>query len=84
MTAPLTRAELRLDALAFYQASVIDDDQVGACCVLNNTTPNDLITGLALLLDIVTASWASSCGVDRSHAVDLLRAANLAIAGVTE
>jgi len=84
MDVNLQRAECRLDALAFYQASMLDDDPEGATAVANGAGPDNLIAGLTSLLDIVIASWATPMGVSRSQATDLLRAANLAICGVTE
>jgi hypothetical protein len=84
MDVNLQRAEARLDALAWYQASVLDDDPAGACAVAEGAGRDNLIVGLTSLLDIVISSWATPLGVSRTQAVDLLRAANLAICGVTE
>lgn len=84
MDVNLQRAECRLDALAWYQASVLDDDPDGATAVAKGAGPDNLIAGLTSLLDIVIASWATPLGVSRSRAVDLLRATNLAIQGLPE
>lgn len=80
----MQRSECRLDALAWYQAAVLDDDPIGARCVLDNTVPNDLITGLTLLLDSALAHWAGPSLAARSQAVDALRIVNLTQAGAME
>lgn len=84
MNPSLYRAECRLSALALFQAAMLDRDDVGAAVVLANTDPGDLTAGMLSLLEIVVNSWAVAAGTTASQAVDLLRAANLAIQGVTE
>lgn len=84
MDANLHRAECRLSALALFQAAILDQDPIGARNVLENTPGGDITAGLLSLLEIVLHSWATSTGTTPGACVDVLRAANLAIQGVTE